>query len=125
MDSIHPRPRRPRLARDDVLATRGPKDLRQRHHDDHAAAQGQALARQEILWEVVGMSEAARRIEPVPIPYREQAMGAAEAAKLFGLSPEWFLRTIACQPSFPRKVNARPATWIVGEVLDWRDAHRV
>lgn len=58
------------------------------------------------------------------IPWREHAIGAEDAAKLFGLTREWFLRTVACQPGFPRKVNARPATWIVGEVLDWRDAHR-
>lgn len=62
--------------------------------------------------------------EPVSIPYREQAIDAAQAAKLFGLSTSRFLRNIACLPTFPERVNARPATWIVGEVLDWRDAHR-
>lgn len=58
------------------------------------------------------------------IPYREQAIGAESAAKLFGLSRERFLRNIACLPSFPERVNLKPATWIVGEVLDWREAYR-
>jgi predicted DNA-binding transcriptional regulator AlpA len=58
------------------------------------------------------------------IPWREQAVGAAEACKLFGLSPEWFLRTVACRPGFPAKVHGRPARWVLGEVLDYRDAHR-
>lgn len=58
------------------------------------------------------------------IPWREQAIDAGEACKLFGLSRERFLRNIACLPSFPARVNARPATWIVGEVLEWREANR-
>jgi predicted DNA-binding transcriptional regulator AlpA len=58
------------------------------------------------------------------IPYRELAIDAEKAAALFGVTKEWFLRTIACQPSFPERVNLRPATWITGEVLDWRDSHR-
>lgn len=58
------------------------------------------------------------------IPWREHAIGAEDAAKLFGLSRSRFLRNIACQPTFPARVCSRPATWIVGEVLDWRDAHR-
>lgn len=62
--------------------------------------------------------------EPDFIPYRERAIGAEQAARLFGLSRERFLRNVACQPSFPRRVNLRPATWIVGEVLDWREDHR-
>lgn len=58
------------------------------------------------------------------IPWRETAIGAEEAAKLFGLSRARFLRNIACLPSFPERVNLKPATWIVGEVLDWRENHR-
>lgn len=58
------------------------------------------------------------------IPFREQAIGAEDAARLFGLSRSRFLRNIACQPTFPERVNLKPATWIVGEVLDWRDSHR-
>lgn len=58
------------------------------------------------------------------IPWREEAIGAVDAAKLFGLSRDRFLRNIACQPTFPRRVNRKPATWIVGEVLDWRDRNR-
>lgn len=59
-----------------------------------------------------------------PIPWREQAIDASEAAKLFGLSRERFLRTIACLPSFPVRVNRKPATWIAGEVVDWRSRNR-
>lgn len=58
------------------------------------------------------------------IPYREQAIKADEACKLFGLCKARFLRNVACRPSFPAPVSARPAAWIVGEVLDWRDANR-
>lgn len=58
------------------------------------------------------------------IPYRLQAIGAAEAAKLFGLSRARFLRNIACLPAFPERVNLKPATWIVGEVLDYRENYR-
>lgn len=67
------------------------------------------------------MGEAAPKVE---IPWREQAIGADEAGKLFGVSGEWFLRTIACLPSFPRRVNRKPAAWIAGEVVDWRERHR-
>lgn len=58
------------------------------------------------------------------LPWREQAIDAGEAAKLFGLSRERFLRTIACMPSFPGRVNRKPATWIAGEVVDWRARNR-
>ncbi len=56
--------------------------------------------------------------------YLDEAIGAEEAAKLFGLKPENFLRYRACLPSFPKPVNRRPKTWIRREVLEWRDTHR-
>ena len=58
------------------------------------------------------------------LTWRAQAIGAGEAATLFGLSRERFLRNIACLPSFPARVNRKPATWVRGEVLDWRDRNR-
>lgn len=58
------------------------------------------------------------------IPFELQAIGADAAAALFGLSKDRFLRNIACQPAFPERVNQKPATWIVGEVLEYRANHR-
>ncbi|GAB2620290.1 hypothetical protein [Novilysobacter erysipheiresistens] len=58
------------------------------------------------------------------IPFELQAINAEEAAKLFGLAKFTFLHTIASQPTFPARVNARPATWVIGEVLEWRDNNR-
>lgn len=58
------------------------------------------------------------------IPFELQAINADGAAALFGLSKDRFLRNIACQPTFPERVNMKPATWVIGEVLEWRDRHR-
>lgn len=58
------------------------------------------------------------------IPWQELAMSAEECAELFGLSKDRFLRTIACAPSFPERVNLKPAAWKAGEVIDWRDGNR-
>ena len=56
--------------------------------------------------------------------YLDEAIGAEEAGKLFGLSAPSFLRYRACLPSFPAAVNNRPKAWIRGEVLEWRENHR-
>ena len=56
--------------------------------------------------------------------YLDEAIGAEDAAGLFGLGRERFLRTRACLSSFPKPVNRRPKAWIRGEVLEWRDSHR-
>ena len=58
------------------------------------------------------------------IPWRETSIKADEAAKLFGLGKDRFLRTKACTPGFPQPVNRKPLAWVVGEVLDYRDNHR-
>ena len=58
------------------------------------------------------------------VPIREHAIRADQAAGLFALSKDRFLRTIACRPSFPLPVNRKPLAWKLGEVLDWRDDNR-
>lgn len=57
------------------------------------------------------------------IPWTELAIGADEACKLFNLSKDRFLRTVAAEPTFPGRVNYKPAAWRVGSVLDWRANH--
>ena len=56
--------------------------------------------------------------------YRDAAILGEEAAKLFGLGKDRFLKVVACLPSFPAPVGQRPKAWIRGEVLDWREDHR-
>lgn len=56
--------------------------------------------------------------------YLDEAIGAEECGKLFGIGAGRFLRTRACLPSFPRAVNRKPKAWIRGEVLEWRENHR-
>lgn len=58
------------------------------------------------------------------IPYELLALTSEECAQLWGVSVDYFLRTIACRPGFPARVGNRPATWIAGEVLAYRDANR-
>jgi len=56
--------------------------------------------------------------------YRDAAILADEAGRLFGLGKDRFLRSVACLPTFPEPVGLRPKAWIRGEVLDWRENHR-
>lgn len=58
------------------------------------------------------------------IPWHLRAIGAADVAALLGCAPRTVLESIACRPDFPRRLSARPATWVAGEVLEWRDRHR-
>lgn len=58
------------------------------------------------------------------IPYHLRAIGAEEIGGLLGVAPRTFLETIACKPDFPVRISMRPATWIAGEVLEWREANR-
>ena len=58
------------------------------------------------------------------IPWTELAMTAAECSELWGITPEHFLATVACKPTFPDRLTYKPATWKAGEVLEWRDANR-
>lgn len=58
------------------------------------------------------------------IPYELRAIGAEEAAALFGIAYKTFMQRIANRPDFPQRVNANPAAWVAGEVLKYRDANR-
>lgn len=58
------------------------------------------------------------------IPYELRAIGAEEVGQLLGLAPRTVLETIACRPDFPVRLTMRPASWVAGEVLEWRDANR-
>lgn len=59
------------------------------------------------------------------IPWELRAIGAEEVGLLLGLSPRTVLETVACRVDFPLRLTMRPATWVAGEVLAWRDANRV
>lgn len=58
------------------------------------------------------------------IPFELRAIGAEEVGALLGLAARTVLETIACKPDFPVRLTMRPATWVAGEVLAWRDANR-
>lgn len=61
----------------------------------------------------------------IDVPWELRATGAAEVGALLGLAARTVLETIACKPDFPMRVSMRPATWVAGEVLEWRDRNRV
>lgn len=61
----------------------------------------------------------------IDVPWELRAIGAAEVGLLLGLAARTVLETIACKPDFPMRVSMRPATWVAGEVLEWRDRNRV
>lgn len=58
------------------------------------------------------------------IPFELRAIGVEEVAALLGQAPRTVLEKIACKPDFPARLSMRPATWVAGEVLAWRDANR-
>lgn len=58
------------------------------------------------------------------IPFELRAIGAEEVGTLLGLAARTVLETVACRPDFPVRISMRPATWIAGEVLAWRQANR-
>lgn len=58
------------------------------------------------------------------IPYELRAIGAEEVGGLLGLASRTVLETIACRPDFPVRLTMRPATWVAGEVLEWRELNR-
>lgn len=62
---------------------------------------------------------------PSTIPAAERAIGAEEVGQLLGMSPRTVLEKVACKANFPMRLTVRPATWVAGEVLAWRDANRV
>ena len=59
------------------------------------------------------------------IPWQQQAIGAGGVGLLLGIAPATVLQKVACLPDFPSRVSIRPATWVAGEVLEWRDRNRV
>lgn len=58
------------------------------------------------------------------VPFELRAIGAEEVGELLGLAARTVLETVACKPDFPVRLTMRPATWIAGEVLAWREANR-
>lgn len=59
------------------------------------------------------------------IPYELRAIGAEEVGALLGLAARTVLETVACRPDFPVRLTMRPASWVAGEVLEWRNVNRV
>lgn len=62
--------------------------------------------------------------EDCTVPWELRAIGAHDVGILLGLAPRTVLETVACRPDFPLRVSMRPATWVAGEVLKWRDENR-
>jgi hypothetical protein len=58
------------------------------------------------------------------IPYHLRAIGAEEVGGLLGCSARSVLELHACKAGFPARVSIKPATWIAGEILEYRDANR-
>lgn len=58
------------------------------------------------------------------LPWQELALTADDCAELWGLSKDHFLATVASRPGFPARVQYRPALWVAGEVIEWRNANR-
>lgn len=58
------------------------------------------------------------------IPWQELPLTAHECGELFGVTGEHFLATVACRPDFPARVTYKPATWLAGEVVEYRNEHR-
>lgn len=58
------------------------------------------------------------------IPFELRAIDAEGVGQLLGQSARTVLEKIACRPDFPPRVSIRPATWVAGEVLEWRDTAR-
>lgn len=59
------------------------------------------------------------------IPWTELPLTAEECAALWCISPEHFLATVACLPDFPVRVTKKPASWLAGEVIEYRNTNRV
>ena len=58
------------------------------------------------------------------LPPEELALSASECAELWGMSQEWWLRTVACRQGFHEQISRKPAAWIAVEVLEYRRTHR-
>lgn len=58
------------------------------------------------------------------VPIELRAINASAVGELLGLTPRTVLESVACRPDFPIRVSMRPATWVAGEILKWRDTNR-
>lgn len=58
------------------------------------------------------------------VPFELRAINAETVGELLGINGRTVLETVACRPDFPVRISMRPATWVAGEVLAWRDANR-
>lgn len=58
------------------------------------------------------------------IPYELRAIGAEEAGALMGCSARTWLEKYACRPDAPERLTFKPASWVAGEVIEFRDANR-
>jgi predicted DNA-binding transcriptional regulator AlpA len=58
------------------------------------------------------------------VPFELRAIDAEAVGLLMGCAPRTVFETIACRTDFPKRVSLRPATWVAGEVLKWRNANR-
>lgn len=58
------------------------------------------------------------------IPWEHLALNAEEVGQLLGCCARQVLERIACRPDFPTRISLRPATWVAGEVLAWRESNR-
>lgn len=58
------------------------------------------------------------------IPFELRALNADMVGELLGITGRTVLETVACKPDFPKRVSMKPASWVAGEVLAWRDANR-
>lgn len=58
------------------------------------------------------------------IPWDQLPLNAEECAALWGVGKEHFLEAIASRPGFPQRVNLKPAAWLAGEVVEYRNRHR-
>jgi len=58
------------------------------------------------------------------VPFELRAINAEAVGELLGITGRTVLETVACRPDFPQRVAMKPASWVAGEVLTWRDANR-
>jgi predicted DNA-binding transcriptional regulator AlpA len=72
----------------------------------------------------IASSPMAQPITGTQVPFKLRAIGAEEVGSLLGLAARTVLETVACRPDFPTRITMRPATWIAGEVLEWRRSNR-
>lgn len=61
---------------------------------------------------------------PNEVPWELQAINAEAVGKFWGMAPRTVLERVACRPDFPVRLTMRPATWVAGEVVEWRDRNR-